>query len=147
VPAGGATTLSAAAYANQYATYQWQFDGVDIPGATNSTLTLSDLAWANSGSYRAIISYPLGSLETPAISVTVPVLRFDPYGLSYLATNGFRLRVTGSSGEYPVVIYATTNLADWLPVFTNAATTNAITFIDPVPATNQCRFYRAVEQP
>jgi hypothetical protein len=147
VLAGGSTTLSAAAFANQFATFQWEFNGVDIPGATNSTLTLSDLAWTDSGIYRAIISYPMGSLETPAMSVTVPALKFDSYSLSYKGTNGFSMRVTGSTGQYPVVIYATTDLVDWTPVFTNSATTNAILFTDGVSNTNQYRFYRAVEQP
>jgi hypothetical protein len=147
VLAGGSTTLSAAAFANQFATFQWECNGVDIPGATNSTLTLSDLAWTESGIYRAIISYPMGSIETPAMSVTVPALKFDSFRLSYMATNGLSMRVTGSSGQYPVVIYATTNLVDWTPVYTNSATTNAIIFTDGMSNRNQYRFYRAVEPP
>jgi hypothetical protein len=36
--------------------YQWQFNGRDISGATNSTLNLPDIQVADLGGYRAIIS-------------------------------------------------------------------------------------------
>ena len=127
---------------------QWQFNGNNIAGATNATLTLGNLSWRNSGIYRAIISNTVGTLTSPAMSLTVPALRFDTSSLSYLASNGaFSMRLMGASGVYPVVIFSTTNLVDWTPIFTNAPTTNAIDFMDvPVVAGPQ-RFYRAAELP
>jgi hypothetical protein len=146
--AGGTVTFSAAQYANRLSTFQWQFDGSNIAGATNSTLTLGNLSWTSSGIYRAIISNQAGSIFSPAMSLTVPALLFDPSSLSYQATTGaFGMRLTGSSGAYPVVIYATTNLIDWTPVFTNAPTTNVIYFMDSSTSAGPSRFYRAVEQP
>jgi hypothetical protein len=148
VLAGGSATFSAAPYANRLSTFQWQFDGNNLDGATNATLTLGNLNWTNSGIYRAIISNPVGTLTSPAMSLTVPALLFDASSLSYLATNGaFSMRLTGSSGVYPVVISTTTNLVDWMPIFTNAPTTNAIDFTDLPSAASPQRFYRAAELP
>ena len=148
VIAGGSTTLSAPAYASRLSTYQWQFDGNDIAGATNSTLTLGNLFWPNTGIYRVIISNPVGSITGPAITVTVPPLLFDSSSLSYQTANGaFSMRLTGASGLYPVVIYATTDLVNWTPVFTNAPTTNAIYFTDTSTNAGPNRYYRAAEQP
>jgi hypothetical protein len=35
--------------------YQWQFEGVDIPGATNNTLTLSEVGPAQEGFYTVLV--------------------------------------------------------------------------------------------
>jgi len=95
--------------------------------ATNSTLVLGNLCWTNSGIYRVVITNTLGSITSPAMSLSVSrgPLRFDPSSVFYQPTNGaVQMRLTGSSGVNPVVIYATTNLLDWMPVFTNSPTTN-----------------------
>jgi hypothetical protein len=82
------------------------------------------------------------------MTLSVPPLFFDPAGLSYQAASGaFTMRLTGSSGLHPVVIYSATNLVDWTPIFTNAPTTNEIDFIDTPSVASPDRFYRAVEQP
>ncbi len=148
--AGDATTFSAGQFANRLATFQWQFNGANISGATNSSLTLGNVCWTNSGIYRVVISNPLGSLTSPAMSLSVSrgPLRFDPSSVFYQPTNGaVQMRLTGSSGVNPVVIYATTNLLDWLPVFTNSPTTNPIEYIDVPSDSSSHRFYRAIEQP
>ena len=41
--------------------YQWQFNGVDIPNATNAVLALNDVQPANGGVYRVVIRNSLGS--------------------------------------------------------------------------------------
>ena len=56
------------------------------------------------------------------------------------------LEVTGLAGAGPVVFYASTNLTEWIPVLTNSTTTGSLDF-DDTNATNQARFYRAVEHP
>jgi hypothetical protein len=148
--AGESTTFSAGRFANRLATFQWQFNGANINGATNSTLVLGNVCWTNSGIYRAVISNTLGSITSPAVSLSVSrgPLRFDPSSVFYQPTNGaVQMRLTGSSGVNPVVIFATTNLLDWMPVFTNSPTTNAIDFIDVPLDSSSHRFYRAIEQP
>jgi hypothetical protein len=146
--AGNSTTFSAGSSASRLSTYQWQFNGNNIQGATNSTLTLGNLSWMNSGVYRVIISNPVGSITSPAMTLTVPQLHFDPSSLSYQSTNGaFTMRLTGSSGMNPVVIYSTTNLVNWTPIYTNSPTTNDIDFTDVPVDSSPNHFYRAAEQP
>ncbi len=53
------------------------------------------------------------------------------------------MRLSGASGLYPVVLYSTTNLAGWTPIFTNPPTTNDINFIDKPSVTSPNRLYRA----
>jgi hypothetical protein len=148
--AGDTITFSSGQFANRLATFQWQFNGANIDGATNSTLVLENVCWTNSGIYRVVITNPLGSITSPAMSLSGPPgpLLFDTSHLFYQPTDGsLQMRLTGSSGVYPVVIYATTNLLDWTPVFTNSPTTNAIDFIDVPSDPSSHRFYRAIEQP
>jgi alpha-tubulin suppressor-like RCC1 family protein len=147
---GESVVFSAGSYANRLAAYQWQFNGANIEGATNSTLSLENLTGSNVGTYRVLVSYPLGTIVSPAMTLSGPLgpLLFDTAKLSYQTPNGaVQMRLTGSSGVYPVVLYATTNLLDWTPVFTNSPTTNAIDFTDAPPSFSPQRFYRAVEQP
>jgi hypothetical protein len=43
------------------AAYQWRFDGINIPGATNATLVLADVQATNEGSYSAVVTDLAGS--------------------------------------------------------------------------------------
>jgi hypothetical protein len=45
-------------------TYQWQFDGSNIAGATNSTLTLTNVQGAQSGNYSVTVSSLAGSVTS-----------------------------------------------------------------------------------
>ncbi|MDB6109782.1 MAG: Immunoglobulin subtype, partial [Pedosphaera sp.] len=54
--------------------YQWQKDGVNIPGATAATLTLSNLQLADTatnGGYRVVASNASGSASSRACALTV----------------------------------------------------------------------------
>jgi len=55
-----------------HATYQWQRDGVDIPGAQSSRLFLDDLSTAQAGTYRCIITVGTATF----VSEGAPVLVF-----------------------------------------------------------------------
>ena len=53
---GGTVTFSAEGEGVAGVTYQWQFNGVNIVGATNATLTLTNVQATNEGSYQVVIS-------------------------------------------------------------------------------------------
>jgi len=146
--AGEEVVFSAGSLANRLATYQWQFNGTNIPGATKSTLTFGNVYWTNAGIYRVVISNTLGGVTSPAMTLSVPPLKLDVVGFNMVTTNGaFQIRLTGSSGLNPVTIYSSSNLLDWQPVSTNPPTTGTIDFTDMPPTVMPQRFYRAIEQP
>lgn len=55
------------------ATYQWQFNGVDLPGETRAYLSLHNLRGTNSGAYTAVVRNTLGAATSaPAILNVLP---------------------------------------------------------------------------
>jgi Immunoglobulin I-set domain len=114
---GQSVTFTAAFTGNQPLTNQWQFsaDGISyssIAGASNGTLTLTDVQLANSGSYRLTASNPIGS-GTPSAAATLTVSEPPSVGSSF--TNG-TLTLTWPAGG---TLLQTTNLAGpWTVVST-----------------------------
>ena len=51
--------------------YQWQFNGVGISGATGTTLALSSVQPANAGSYAVVVTNSLGSVTSAVAVLTV----------------------------------------------------------------------------
>jgi hypothetical protein len=62
-------------------TYQWQFNGTDIPGATGTSLDLSGIVFTNAGLYDVVVS-GLGGEVTSSIAVVdvYPVLHYVSSG-------------------------------------------------------------------
>jgi Concanavalin A-like lectin/glucanases superfamily/Immunoglobulin domain len=58
---GSDATLSVQASGSTTFTYQWQFKDADLLNATNSTLTITNVAAANTGPYRVIVTDLAGS--------------------------------------------------------------------------------------
>jgi hypothetical protein len=90
----------------------------------------------------------LGNSATGIVTVVVlsSNLQFNT-DLANLWNNaeGMHLRVDGARGTNAVIIYASTNLVYWEPVFTNQPEQGSVQFIDPVAANMPRRFYRAIQ--
>lgn len=142
VHAGESAMLTSGSLGKAMATYQWQFNGTNISGATNIALVLASASWADAGIYQVTVSNALGTVTGPPISLSVPPFRFDR---SARSADGTTLRLVGSSGVNQVVIYASTNLLDWQPIHTNAPSVGPIDFTDPQSLLLPQRFYRGVE--
>ena len=89
VPVGASASLSVGAGGSPLLSYQW-FSGSDgIAGATNSTLTLSNLQLANSGNYSVTVANPYGSvmssnvllavLSPPSLTSSLTLLHFGAF--------------------------------------------------------------------
>ncbi|HEY0551337.1 MAG TPA: FG-GAP-like repeat-containing protein, partial [Verrucomicrobiae bacterium] len=52
-------------------TYQWRLDGIDLSGATNSTLSLTNIRAAQAGRYTAVATDAQGSMESAGWGVHV----------------------------------------------------------------------------
>jgi Immunoglobulin domain/Regulator of chromosome condensation (RCC1) repeat len=62
--AGSNISFSVSANGTPSLSYQWQFNGNNIPNATNSLLTLTNVQTGNAGNYRAIVTNAFGSTNS-----------------------------------------------------------------------------------
>ncbi len=65
--------------------FQWRFNGVPIPGATNRLFTLPELARTNHGNYDVVVSNSV-QVVTSATAVITPHLRPNMTGWKMIAT-------------------------------------------------------------
>ena len=79
VSIGGTATFSASASGVPIPGYQWQFNGSNIPGATNPTLTLTNVQATNLGTYSLVVTNSVGNavsnpatLSSPGITPVAP---------------------------------------------------------------------------
>ena len=67
--------------------YQWRLNGANLAGATNATLTFSNVSFTRGGAYNVVVSNPNGSTASDYAILTVdPDLCFQVLDLR---TNGF----------------------------------------------------------
>ncbi len=75
--AGGTVTFSSRGAGLYGVTYQWQFNGVNIVGATNASLVLNNVQAAQQGVYNVLVSNEVGSILSSNANlylVTVPII-------------------------------------------------------------------------
>ena len=132
-PAGGSfyvgdtAVFSVSAYKNGPFTYQWRFNGTDLPGLTNSSLTLTNLATTNGGNYTVFVANPYGSLVSSqavlAVTDAKPVISAQPtaQGVCLGSRAAFQVTANGSKPLFYQWLFNGTNL----PAATN--TTLAVT--------------------
>jgi hypothetical protein len=91
---GSNVVLSVAAGGTGPFSYQWSFNGTNIFGATNATLTLTNLHPNQSGNYAVTITTPYGSITSSNASVTViaqNILVYKYAGIQKIITSGLAL--------------------------------------------------------
>ncbi len=142
---GSGASFSVVASGSQPYYYQWQFNGTNLAGATQSTLTVNAAQAALPGTYTAVVSNQTPSTATSVpVSITfVPVLTFNGDGQSWSSNgtaglplyvyNGFSNVVEmtqgvgnqGSSTFFNTPVYIGGFLATWTYQVINPAPTNA----------------------
>ena len=91
---GSNVVLSVVAGGTGPFSYQWSFNGTNILGATNATLTLTNLHPYQSGNYTVTITTPYGSITSSNASVTViaqNILVYKYDGIQKIITSGLSL--------------------------------------------------------
>jgi hypothetical protein len=78
VTTGQSATFTVAASGQPAPTYQWNFNGGTISGATSSTLTLSNTQFANGGSYTVTVKNIVGTVTSNAATLTVTTSSSSP---------------------------------------------------------------------
>lgn len=71
IAAGSNFTLTVAARGLDPLSYQWRFNGPDLSGATNPSLTLSHVQPSQAGSYSAVVTNAYGSVTSDVAVLTV----------------------------------------------------------------------------
>ena len=67
VSSGGNASFSVSAGGSGPLTYQWQFNGTNIPGATASVLSLTNTPTGSAGVYKVLITGPGGTTSASAL--------------------------------------------------------------------------------
>ncbi len=78
-------------------TYQWRRDGVDLPGATDSTYLVEALTESATGIYSVRVSNPVGAVLSQGVLVTV-----DTGAPRIVAAPMSQVLVVGDSAEFEV---------------------------------------------
>ena len=82
IDAGTSATFTVVASSTKALTYQWQYNGVNIGGATNASYTISSVQPGNAGPYKVVVRNADGATPSaPAILtvVTTPEILTQPY--------------------------------------------------------------------
>jgi len=139
--------------------YQWQKDGVDIPGATSSEYGIASVTAGDVGTYTVVVTNSAGSVTSNAATLAIalpPVITTDPATqtvnqgspvtfsvavtsnayLSYVwRRNGVPID-GATSASYTIASAQATDAADYSVVVTNvagSATSNAATLVVQLP--------------
>ncbi len=101
---GETAVFSAAPTGQSPLAFQWQFNGADLPGATNSTLVLSNLQLHDSGAYRVIVTNSLGAITAEAtLTVLEPVtITVQPVSQTLAPGNTLALTVSATGNPSPI---------------------------------------------
>jgi hypothetical protein len=79
--AGGTASISVSAAGLAPLSYQWRSNSAPIPGATNATLTLSNLTLNQGGIFSAVVSNSLGTATSS--NATLTVLPGNPESITF----------------------------------------------------------------
>ena len=87
--------------------YQWQFNGTNLPGATNETLKITKLKQQHDGEYSFVVSNAFGIATSTVTKLTVlvkPILLQPPLGQSIVQGGSatFSVAFDGNPGPFSV---------------------------------------------
>jgi hypothetical protein len=124
--------------------YQWQFNGANIPNATNATLTLTNVQLANEGNYTAVVTDgvgPVASRPAQLIPLITPTAVISP--VSQYAAVGQTVTLSASFNGYPLPF-----TFEWrrgsVIIASNTVFSRATYLTFTAPATPQTNQYRAI---
>lgn len=110
VSAGATVTFTAAATGDPAPAFQWFKDGAEIAGATSASLTLTNVAAANAGSYTVVATNSAGSATSAAATLTVtvgstaaPIITVQPSSVTVAGGGTVALAVSASGTPAPAL--------------------------------------------
>lgn len=140
VAQGGQVTFTVVASGTPTPAYQWQVHGTNLPSATDSTLTRTNLQLADAGNYLVIITNLAGATSAP---VTLRVIAGVVFSVQATVggTNTFSfLSVAGST--YTLEYKNSLSDSAWTAILPSTNGTGGIILLRDPSATVPRRFYR-----
>jgi hypothetical protein len=135
---GDNATFSVVAIGTRTLRYQWRFNGAIVPGATNATLQLTNVALNFTGDYTVEVSNDAGTAASSvlrlAVSDSAVVLGAGLQG------NEFVITLRGPAGKQ-AEIETSPSLDGWSSAGTVTFTNGEATFRHPLQA-GGARFFR-----
>ncbi|MEK7780717.1 MAG: immunoglobulin domain-containing protein [Verrucomicrobiota bacterium] len=145
VAANSSVTLSVAAIGTEPLRYQWLFGGGVLINATNSSLTLSNVTFANQGGYSVIITNDYGSVTSSVAVLTVEYpLGYNILTAQWLGVAGVGFQFVGlPGGSYALErTHDLTPPASWIPLWTNLADGGGLLVFTNQPVVFTNNFWR-----
>ena len=137
------TVFSIGASGNAPLTYQWRFNGTNLPGATGQSLPLLNVQRRHGGVYSVQVSnaFDVAVSSNATLTVLVPPIQILGTGTSFSAPGHFTLNFTGDSNTV-FAIETSTNLLDWTQTGTVTNITGTVLYDDGTAGSSPYRFYR-----
>jgi hypothetical protein len=123
--------------------YQWKHEGTNLPGATGTTLLLTNVQRTHAGVYAALATNPYDTAfsSNATLVVIVPTAEILTAGTSFTAPGRFTLNFLGDPGT-TFAVESSTNLIDWTEVGTVTNTAGSAQFDDNSAGDAPYKFYR-----
>jgi len=148
---GSNVTFSASGYSPLSIIYRWQFNGADLAGETNTSLTLLNVRPANAGTYGVVVTVtntPAPALPiAPAIFFASLTVLNPPQNIilshpAIMPGGNFQMLLQGhpNSSHW---IEISSNLTNWTTLATLDYTNGLMPFVDTNAPASTKRFYRA----
>lgn len=96
---GGTATFELEGNGDPDPTFQWRKNGVDIPGATDSTLTITSVTPSDAGTYSVVVTNSAGSATSDDATLTVT----DPPAIAISTQPAATDAVAGSTAAMSVI--------------------------------------------
>lgn len=101
-PTNRATFAIAAVSYNPPLAIQWQFNGANLPGETNATLSFSNVTFAHEGTYQAVVTDTASSAASASVYLQPLVgLTFTQPALSHTVVSGAVVSLSAAVSGYP----------------------------------------------
>jgi hypothetical protein len=149
VASGGSALFLVEALSFTTMSYQWRFNGINIPGATSSIYVRTNISSAHAGNYTVRIQNAGGAITSAPVAlvvlldtVTNIVSKVVTPLTRGMTSNGFNVVFNGPAGSN-FVIQASSDAVNWTSISTNAAPNGTVDFTDPAALNHPFRFYRA----
>jgi hypothetical protein len=147
---GSAVTFSVGVGGTEPLSYRWRFNGTNLAGGTNVSLTLTNVQMTNAGGYQVVVTNLLGSVTSLVANLQVTVLqvpRVDGLVMASGPNGPVAIHFTGTAGQSYTVLYREElDKGTWL-VLTNIATLPAdqpVSARDDTATGRPQRFYQLV---